>query len=189
MNSLHAHHRVDCIGGFHFKCFHHFLSLAYVSCRRGLNPPHRVKSISMTTFSQQEVEFLQNHGNEVSGSWSTKQKMHRKCYDRDHTCNTPPVHTENKRHYCLHVIRNNNPDGTNFISSFNLHAWLIHFYSLTNGRFLQRTCAEEHTMHFVFLFFLWQYLESTVRQRLIWFFCPTNTSICICSPNLRSLIS
>uniref|UniRef100_A0A8C1TUK9 Zgc:114045 n=1 Tax=Cyprinus carpio TaxID=7962 RepID=A0A8C1TUK9_CYPCA len=31
----------------------------------GLNPPHRVKSISMTTFSQQEVEFLQNHGNEV----------------------------------------------------------------------------------------------------------------------------
>ncbi|XP_028998713.1 arf-GAP domain and FG repeat-containing protein 2 isoform X2 [Betta splendens] len=33
--------------------------------RRGLNPPHRVKSISMTTFSQQEVEFLQNHGNEV----------------------------------------------------------------------------------------------------------------------------
>ncbi|XP_069042765.1 arf-GAP domain and FG repeat-containing protein 2 isoform X1 [Lepisosteus oculatus] len=32
---------------------------------RGLNPPHRVKSISMTTFSQQEVEFLQCHGNEV----------------------------------------------------------------------------------------------------------------------------
>ncbi|XP_051567318.1 arf-GAP domain and FG repeat-containing protein 2 [Myxocyprinus asiaticus] len=32
---------------------------------RGLNPPHRVKSISMTTFSQQEVEFLQNHGNEI----------------------------------------------------------------------------------------------------------------------------
>ncbi|MEQ2251513.1 Arf-GAP domain and FG repeat-containing protein 2 [Ilyodon furcidens] len=35
---------------------------------RGLNPPHRVKSISMTTFSQQEVEFLQNHGNEDT-SW------------------------------------------------------------------------------------------------------------------------
>ncbi|XP_028977622.2 arf-GAP domain and FG repeat-containing protein 1a isoform X2 [Esox lucius] len=31
---------------------------------RGLNPPHRVKSISMTTFTQQEVEFLQKHGNE-----------------------------------------------------------------------------------------------------------------------------
>lgn len=42
--------------------------LAVCFCfRRGLNPPHRVKSISMTTFSQQEVEFLQNHGNEVSG--------------------------------------------------------------------------------------------------------------------------
>ncbi|XP_032713287.1 arf-GAP domain and FG repeat-containing protein 1 isoform X6 [Lontra canadensis] len=32
---------------------------------RGLNPPHRVKSISMTTFTQQEIEFLQKHGNEV----------------------------------------------------------------------------------------------------------------------------
>ncbi|XP_064408958.1 arf-GAP domain and FG repeat-containing protein 2 isoform X5 [Latimeria chalumnae] len=32
---------------------------------RGLNPPHRVKSISMTTFTEQEVEFLQAHGNEV----------------------------------------------------------------------------------------------------------------------------
>ncbi|XP_062408127.1 arf-GAP domain and FG repeat-containing protein 1a isoform X2 [Sardina pilchardus] len=32
---------------------------------RGLNPPHRVKSISMTTFAQQEIEFLQKHGNEV----------------------------------------------------------------------------------------------------------------------------
>jgi len=42
--------------------------------RRGLNPPHRVKSISMTTFSQQEVEFLQNHGNEVSGR-STSEEM------------------------------------------------------------------------------------------------------------------
>ncbi|XP_010790860.1 arf-GAP domain and FG repeat-containing protein 1-like, partial [Notothenia coriiceps] len=33
--------------------------------RRGLNPPHRVKSISMTTFTQQEIEYLQKHGNEV----------------------------------------------------------------------------------------------------------------------------
>ncbi|XP_077468078.1 arf-GAP domain and FG repeat-containing protein 1a isoform X1 [Stigmatopora argus] len=32
---------------------------------RGLNPPHRVKSISMTTFSHQEIEFLQTHGNEL----------------------------------------------------------------------------------------------------------------------------
>ncbi|XP_016397261.1 arf-GAP domain and FG repeat-containing protein 1-like isoform X5 [Sinocyclocheilus rhinocerous] len=32
---------------------------------RGLNPPHRVKSISMTTFTLQEIEFLQKHGNEV----------------------------------------------------------------------------------------------------------------------------
>ncbi|XP_078522342.1 arf-GAP domain and FG repeat-containing protein 1 isoform X6 [Lissotriton helveticus] len=32
---------------------------------RGINPPHRVKSISMTTFTQTEIEFLQKHGNEV----------------------------------------------------------------------------------------------------------------------------
>ncbi|KAM9853026.1 arf-GAP domain and FG repeat-containing protein 1a isoform 2-T2 [Aulostomus maculatus] len=32
---------------------------------RGLNPPNRVKSISMTTFTQQEIEFLQKHGNEA----------------------------------------------------------------------------------------------------------------------------
>ncbi|TRY93706.1 hypothetical protein DNTS_029410 [Danionella cerebrum] len=32
---------------------------------RGLNPPHRVKSISMTTFTQQEIDFLQKHSNEI----------------------------------------------------------------------------------------------------------------------------
>ncbi|XP_061683799.1 arf-GAP domain and FG repeat-containing protein 1a isoform X2 [Syngnathoides biaculeatus] len=32
---------------------------------RGLNPPNRVKSISMTNFTQQEIEFLQKNGNEV----------------------------------------------------------------------------------------------------------------------------
>ncbi|KAM5261939.1 arf-GAP domain and FG repeat-containing protein 2 isoform 2-T2 [Hipposideros larvatus] len=32
---------------------------------RGLNPPHRVKSISMTTFTESEVLFLQSRGNEV----------------------------------------------------------------------------------------------------------------------------
>uniref|UniRef100_A0A2K5EWN2 ArfGAP with FG repeats 2 n=1 Tax=Aotus nancymaae TaxID=37293 RepID=A0A2K5EWN2_AOTNA len=38
---------------------------------RGLNPPHRVKSISMTTFTEPEVVFLQSRGNEVSRhQWS-----------------------------------------------------------------------------------------------------------------------
>ncbi|XP_046852706.1 arf-GAP domain and FG repeat-containing protein 1-like isoform X2 [Xenia sp. Carnegie-2017] len=37
---------------------------------RGLNPQHRVKSISMTSFTPSEIEFLQNAGNEVCGkSW------------------------------------------------------------------------------------------------------------------------
>lgn len=37
---------------------------------RGLNPPHRIKSISMASFNSQEIEFLQKHGNEVCfGTW------------------------------------------------------------------------------------------------------------------------
>nr|XP_060635785.1 arf-GAP domain and FG repeat-containing protein 2 [Anolis sagrei ordinatus] len=32
---------------------------------RGLNPPHRVKSISMTTFTESEIQFLQTRGNEA----------------------------------------------------------------------------------------------------------------------------
>lgn len=35
-------------------------------CRRGLNPPHRIKSISMTTFSEQEIKLLKEGGNEVT---------------------------------------------------------------------------------------------------------------------------
>uniref|UniRef100_A0A914UU83 Arf-GAP domain-containing protein n=1 Tax=Plectus sambesii TaxID=2011161 RepID=A0A914UU83_9BILA len=31
---------------------------------RGLNPPHRVKSISMATFTSEEVEFIRNRGND-----------------------------------------------------------------------------------------------------------------------------
>ena len=36
----------------------------YSICRRGLTPPHRVKSISMATFTTDEVEFIQNRGND-----------------------------------------------------------------------------------------------------------------------------
>ncbi|XP_067138567.1 arf-GAP domain and FG repeat-containing protein 1 isoform X2 [Centruroides vittatus] len=31
---------------------------------RGLNPPHRVKSITMATFSMEEIEFIKSRGNE-----------------------------------------------------------------------------------------------------------------------------
>ena len=46
-----------------------FLSLVwdlpFLYFRRGLNPPHRIKSISMASFNDQEIEFLEKHGNEV----------------------------------------------------------------------------------------------------------------------------
>ena len=34
--------------------------------RRGVNPPHRVKSVSMTTFNEAEIDKLKKGGNEVS---------------------------------------------------------------------------------------------------------------------------
>lgn len=49
------------------------LTYPSASHRRGLNPPHRVKSISMTTFTAQEIEFLQKHSNEVAASFPAQQ--------------------------------------------------------------------------------------------------------------------
>lgn len=45
--------------------------------RRGLTPPHRVKSISMATFSSDEIDFIRAHGNESCaktwlGLWDPK---------------------------------------------------------------------------------------------------------------------
>ena len=34
---------------------------------RGINPPHRIKSISMSSFTSDEVDFVRNRGN----SWCT----------------------------------------------------------------------------------------------------------------------
>ncbi|XP_042330001.1 arf-GAP domain and FG repeat-containing protein 2 isoform X2 [Sceloporus undulatus] len=42
-----------------------FVCTACSGALRGLNPPHRVKSISMTTFTESEVQFLQTRGNEA----------------------------------------------------------------------------------------------------------------------------
>lgn len=65
-----------------FAPLYNFISVAFcvfeltytsTSHRRGLNPPHRVKSISMTTFTAQEIEFLQKHSNEVDCSFPAVQ--------------------------------------------------------------------------------------------------------------------
>jgi len=47
---------------------------------RGITPPHRVKSISMATFSEDEVNFLRLHGNEECaktwlGLWDAKRAL------------------------------------------------------------------------------------------------------------------
>lgn len=33
--------------------------------RRGLTPPHRVKSVTMSSFTPEEIEFIKSRGNEV----------------------------------------------------------------------------------------------------------------------------
>lgn len=48
--------------------------------RRGLTPPHRIKSISMATFTQEEIDFLKAHGNEECaktwlGLWDAKRAI------------------------------------------------------------------------------------------------------------------
>lgn len=44
----------------------HFIFFA----RRGITPPHRVKSISMATFTNDEIEFIKAHGNdECAKTW------------------------------------------------------------------------------------------------------------------------
>uniref|UniRef100_A0A0K8UA75 Arf-GAP domain and FG repeat-containing protein 1 n=1 Tax=Bactrocera latifrons TaxID=174628 RepID=A0A0K8UA75_BACLA len=48
---------------------------------RGLTPPHRVKSISMATFTQDDVDFLKSHGNDECaktwlGLWDPKRAVH-----------------------------------------------------------------------------------------------------------------
>ena len=51
--------------------------ILFIYYRRGLTPPHRVKSISMATFLADEVDFVRCHGNDECaktwlGLWDTK---------------------------------------------------------------------------------------------------------------------
>lgn len=43
-----------------------FICTACSGLLRGLNPPHRVKSINMSTFTQDEVDFMKSHGNQLN---------------------------------------------------------------------------------------------------------------------------
>lgn len=54
-----------------------FSSFCY---RRGLTPPHRVKSISMAKFTTDELDFIRSHGNDEStktwlGLWDSKRTI------------------------------------------------------------------------------------------------------------------
>lgn len=50
-----------CLG---LQCFYEYINIL-VSCSREFT--HRVKSVSMATFTSQEVEALENGGNQVQG--------------------------------------------------------------------------------------------------------------------------
>ncbi|XP_022703604.1 arf-GAP domain and FG repeat-containing protein 1-like [Varroa jacobsoni] len=42
---------------------------------RGLNPPHRTKSITMTSFSDDELDFIKNRGNEAGYNTETMETI------------------------------------------------------------------------------------------------------------------
>ena len=50
----------------HDSC-HSLLSL-FLSLSRGITPPHRIKSMSMSSFTADEVNFIRNRGN----AWAKK---------------------------------------------------------------------------------------------------------------------
>lgn len=57
-----------------------FASSSKKKKRRGLTPPQRVKSISMATFTTEEVDFIRAHGNEDCaktwmGLWDPKRTI------------------------------------------------------------------------------------------------------------------
>ncbi|XP_021358611.1 arf-GAP domain and FG repeat-containing protein 1-like isoform X2 [Mizuhopecten yessoensis] len=56
---------------------------------RGINPPHRVKSISMTSFTPDEMEFLKCHGNDLC------RKVYLGLYD-SRSCPEPDAREEQK---------------------------------------------------------------------------------------------
>lgn len=47
-----------------FVSFCYFLKFSFFLFRRGLNPPYRVKSVSMATFTDEDIQKLQANGNE-----------------------------------------------------------------------------------------------------------------------------
>ncbi|XP_069962446.1 uncharacterized protein drongo isoform X3 [Bactrocera oleae] len=58
-----------------------FIGVSNGNQTRGLTPPHRVKSISMATFTQDDVDFLKSHGNDECaktwlGLWDPKRVVH-----------------------------------------------------------------------------------------------------------------
>lgn len=63
-------------------------------CSRGINPPHRVKSISMTSFSDKEIKQLKEGGNEVRGHWA-------RVHTCTHTCSRGQVNVKEKN---MHVL-------------------------------------------------------------------------------------
>lgn len=57
-----------------------FINFLNFFFRRGLTPPQRIKSISMATFTADEIEFIRSNGNDVCaktwmGLWDPKRTV------------------------------------------------------------------------------------------------------------------
>ncbi|XP_003743133.1 arf-GAP domain and FG repeat-containing protein 1 [Galendromus occidentalis] len=56
---------------------------------RGLNPPHRTKSITMTSFTDEEIDFIRNRGNEFNryvylGTYDERSNLEKESLREDH---------------------------------------------------------------------------------------------------------
>ncbi|XP_071572010.1 uncharacterized protein Drongo isoform X2 [Temnothorax nylanderi] len=81
--------------------------------RRGLTPPHRVKSISMATFTQDEIDFIKEHGNEYCrriwlGLMNSNSPQNLDTKDEQKMKNLMSAKYEIKRYYLDPSIANQN---------------------------------------------------------------------------------
>ncbi|XP_077256692.1 arf GTPase activating protein drongo isoform X1 [Temnothorax americanus] len=80
---------------------------------RGLTPPHRVKSISMATFTQDEIDFVKEHGNEYCrriwlGLMNSNSPQNLDTKDEQKMKNLMSAKYEIKRYYLDPSIANQN---------------------------------------------------------------------------------
>lgn len=106
--------------------------------RRGLNPPHRVKSITMTTFTPEEIEQIKNKGNEVSESdcscpWNAHSEVWQLCASSATFSGCPSQSTS---HWSGHILLRQQ-DNSSLLSRVLLSGNLLFAHFIANMKAVQ----------------------------------------------------